>query len=138
MNTMLLKHDLNDLEAFSLQQPLKFHRMYGYLIGLDVSKDYGHSRFSFMRNLLVNVKSKVFRDIQSENCIAFNDDVGCLACQTRTRNLERARFDFLKMDRFGFNAVLREVSSYELVVCLKSLFYALSHQFIFLQGFYRT
>jgi hypothetical protein len=111
INKILLKKDLETLRKFSVENPLKFHRMYGYLIGLDVSKDYSQSRFSFMRKLLNNVKSKIFKDIQTENCIVFNDEVGCSACQRRTRNRENERFEILKADRFGFNSVLRGISN---------------------------
>ncbi len=83
INEILLEQDIASLREFAEKQPLKFHRMYGYLIGLKIFKDYSQSKFSFMKYLLKNVKSKVFRDIETENCIVWNDEDGCAACQSR-------------------------------------------------------
>jgi hypothetical protein len=113
INRILLEQDIASLKDFALKYPLKFHRMYGYLIGLKIFKDYSQPKFSFMRHLLKNVKSKVFKDIETENCIVWNDEEGCAACQSRIRMLESARFAKLKEDRFHFGQHLREIRNFE-------------------------
>ena len=109
MNKILLEQDGKKLKEFAEKYPLKFHRMYGYLIGLKEFKDYTHSKFSFMQYLLKNVKSKIFKDIEAENCIVFNDEEGCTACKDRIRNLEQARYTKLK-ENFNFNGFIRYLS----------------------------
>ena len=113
INNVLLDQDIASLREFADKHPLKFHRMYGYLIGLKVFKDYSQSKFSFMKYLLKNVKSKVFKDIETENCIVWNDEDGCAACQSRIRMLESARFAKLKEDRLHFGAHLRDVLNFD-------------------------
>lgn len=113
LNEILLKQDYEYLAAFCSKNPLKFQRMYGHLIGLKLdpgSKDY---KFSFIKYLLKTVKSRIFKDIEAENCIVFNDDIGCIACQTRIRHLETARFERLRKDRYHFGSVLKDVYNYE-------------------------
>ena len=61
INEILLEQDYKSLYKFSADNPIKFHRLYGYLIGLDLGIDYSNTRFSFMANLLRNVKSKIFK-----------------------------------------------------------------------------
>ncbi|RNA03663.1 hypothetical protein BpHYR1_024172 [Brachionus plicatilis] len=113
INDILLQQDYARLRQFSRQQPLKFQRMYGHLIGLKLDPDSSEFRLSFLNLLLKTVKSRVFKDIEAENCIVFNDDLGCSACQTRIKYLEMERFNKLKKDRYHFDFVLREVFTYE-------------------------
>ena len=61
INAILLEQDYKSLYKFSADNPIRFHRLYGYLIGLDLGIDYSNTRFSFMANLLRNVKSKIFK-----------------------------------------------------------------------------
>ena len=80
----------------TLKYPLKFYRVYNHIINHVDNKDYSQSKFYFFSHLLVNVKSKVFKDIETENCIIYNDEDGCVACQTRIKSLENDRFLILK------------------------------------------
>ena len=66
-----------------------------------------------MRHLLKNVKSKVFKDIETENCIVWNDEEGCAACQSHIRRLESERYAKLKEDRLHFGAHLREAINFD-------------------------
>ena len=113
INALLLEQDVASLRAFATKQPLRFHRMYGYLIGLKVYKDYAAPKFSFMRHLLQNVRSRVFADLEAENCVVWNDESGCAACQSRMRMLEAARFALLQEDRLHFGAHLSHVRNFE-------------------------
>jgi len=92
INDILLKQDYASIQLFAEKNPLMFHRLYGYLIGMDVSTDFSRSRFGFLRKILKNVKSKVFADIEAENCVILNDEIGCLMCQYRVRHLEMKRY----------------------------------------------
>ena len=78
-----------------------------------MGKDFSlQKNFSFLKSLLKNVKSKVFADIQTENCIVFNTEVGCFACRARIKKCEEDRFDTIKkLD--DFYSVLRSVFSFE-------------------------
>jgi len=136
INKVLLDQDYASLEQFSREKPLRFSRLYGYLIGLDVGKDLSlQTNFSFLSRLLRNVKSQIFKgnsyeyfvnflgfhlsfkiifilDIQIENCIVFNTEVGCFACRARIRRCEEERFDRLKqLDEFY--SLLRNISDFE-------------------------
>lgn len=113
INDILLKQDYESLQQFCLQQPLKFQRMYGYLIGLKLNPNSSEFRLSFLNLLLKTVKSRVFKDIEAENCIVFNDDLGCSACQTRIKYLEMDRFAKLKKDHYHFDFILRDIITYE-------------------------
>ena len=92
INDVLLKQDYISIRQFADENPLRFHRLYGYLIGLDLS-DFSRGRFGFLRKILKNVKSKIFSDIEAENCVILNDEVGCLMCQYRVRHLEMKRYE---------------------------------------------
>ena len=61
INEILLKQDYANVKRFSKENPLRFSRLYGYLIGLDVGKDLADGRFSFLSRLLKNVKSSIFK-----------------------------------------------------------------------------
>lgn len=89
--------------------------MYGYLIGLDVGVDFElQKNFSFLSKLLKSVKSKIFNDIESENCIVFNTETGCFACRARILKYEEERFDEMKKLHFDdFYSVLKNVFTYE-------------------------
>jgi hypothetical protein len=111
LNQLILEQDYYNLRKFAIEAPLKFHRMYGYLIGLKETKDYSQSRFSFMKQLLKNVKSKIFKDIETENCILFNDELGCSACQIKIKKLEADRFLELKQNH-NFDEFLKYIYTY--------------------------
>lgn len=113
LNDILLKQDYEKLRQFSEQCALKFQRMYGYLIGLKLNPNSSEFRLSFLNLLLKTVKSRVFSDIEAENCIVFNDDLGCSACQTRIKYMEMDRFQQLKKDRYHFDFILSDVFTYE-------------------------
>ena len=89
------------------------------MIGLDVGKDYSKGRFSFMRILLKNVKSRIFKDIEAENCIVYNDEDGCSACRNRVRNMEENRFNDMKNNLFDFYYILKEVQDFNTFIELK-------------------
>lgn len=114
MSDILLKQDYESIRKLAADSPLIFHRLYGYLIGLDVSSDFSRGRFSFLRKILKNVKSKIFPDIEAENCVILNDETGCLACQYRIRHLERKRFRETRTfeNRIKFYSVLGELDDY--------------------------
>ncbi len=58
----LLANDYETLRAFAEKNPLLFQRMYGYLIGLKLeSFSRKNNKFGFLRYLLKNVKSKIFK-----------------------------------------------------------------------------
>lgn len=63
MNEILLKQDYASVKRSAKENPLRFSRLYGYLIGLDVGKDFSDGRFSFLSRLLKNVKSSIFKVI---------------------------------------------------------------------------
>ena len=54
----------------------------------------------------------LLKDIESENCVVFNDALGCSACQVRIRMLEMKRFSQMK-EKYSktFDALLRDVES---------------------------
>ncbi len=114
INDVLLKQDYKNVVKFAADFPLMFHRLYGYLIGLDVSADFSRGRFNFLRKILKNVKSKIFSDIEAENCVILNDEVGCLSCQYRIRHLEMKRFRDTRSyeNRIKFYSVLGELDDY--------------------------
>jgi hypothetical protein len=110
----LLENDYETLKLFASKNPLLFQRMYGYLIGLKLeSFSRKNTKFGFLRYLLKNVKSKIFKDIEAENCIVFNDFEGCSACQIRIRNMEVNRFNKLKLDYYNFGTLLKYVYTFE-------------------------
>lgn len=113
INDVLLERDYDQLHQFARLHPVKFQRMYGYLIGLkmDNLNDRQH-KFYFMKYLLKNVKSKIFKDIESENCVVFNDEEGCSACKVRIRLLEQKRFTDLKHKYLEFDNILKEIDTY--------------------------
>ena len=113
LSEILLENDYEALKEFSAKNPLLFQRMYGYLIGLKLeSFSRKNNKFGFLRYLLKNVKSKILKDIEAENCIVFNDYEGCAACQTRVRNMEMTRFSKLKHDYYNFGILLKHCYSY--------------------------
>lgn len=113
-NSIFLNQDYESLKLFSEVKPLRFSRLYGYLIGLDIGKDYSMTEFGFLRRLLKNVKSQIFNDIECENCIIFNDEDGCLACRARIRNLEMNRYYQMKAEHMeDFYSVLRNSPTYD-------------------------
>lgn len=60
----MLEQDYRNLNEFAKQFPLKFQRMYGYIIGLkldNLSNSAQQNKFMFMRYLLKNVKSRIFK-----------------------------------------------------------------------------
>lgn len=64
ISQVLLENDYESLREFALQCPLKFQRMYGYVIGLkldNLSNSAQQNKFLFMRYLLKNVKSRIFK-----------------------------------------------------------------------------
>jgi hypothetical protein len=110
----LLESDYASLHLFAEKSPLLFQRMYGYLIGLKLeSFSRKNQKFGFLRFMLKSVKSKIFGDIEAENCIVFNDYEGCSACQVRIRNMEINRFNKLKQDYYNFGTLLKYVYTYE-------------------------
>ncbi|CAF0966530.1 unnamed protein product [Brachionus calyciflorus] len=113
LNDILLDQDYESLKKFCAENPLKFQRTYGYLIGLKLNPSSSEFRLSFLNLLLKTVKSRIFKDIEAENCIVFNDDIGCIACQTRIKYLEISRFEKLKKDRYHFDFILRDIITYE-------------------------
>lgn len=114
LSAILLKQDYESLRRFALEKPLRFSRLYGYIIGLDFGGEYSYGNFGFLARLLKKVKSKVFKDIECENCVIFNNEEGCLACRHRIKNLEESRFVEMKTKYFKeFNSCLFMVSSYE-------------------------
>ena len=80
------------LAELARQDPVRFCRLYGHLIG-------NSSDSSSMRRLFAKfykpVRSRLFDDIECDNCVVSNDAVGCAACQRRIRNLEESRFEHL-------------------------------------------
>ena len=79
-----------------------------------MSADFSRGRFNFLRKILKNVKSKIFSDIEAENCVILNDEVGCLSCQYRIRHLEMKRFRDTRSyeNRIKFYSVLGELDDY--------------------------
>lgn len=73
INQVLLAQDYKSLKQFAKQYPLRFQRMYGYLIGLklDNLNNTQQNKFLFMRYLLKNVKSKIFKVVICLNKINF-------------------------------------------------------------------
>jgi hypothetical protein len=112
INDILLEQDYLAVKEFADANPLKFIRMYGHLIGIKIFKDYSQSKFSFMKHLLTNVKSQIFPGLESENCIVFNDEQGCSACQCRLKTLESELFRKLRLN-FHFDSVLYDVLYYD-------------------------
>lgn len=114
LNDQLIENDYESLSQFASNNPLMFQRMYGYLIGLKLeSFSRKNEKFGFLRYLLKNVKSKIFKDLEAENCIVYNDYEGCAACQVRIRNMEIERFNKLRLDYFNFGILLKFIYSYE-------------------------
>lgn len=114
INDIILKQDYESVNKFAAENPLIFHRLYGYLIGLDVSSDFSRGRFSFLRRMLKNVKSRIFSDIETENCVILNNEEGCLACRYRIRHMEMKRFRETRTfeNRIKFYSVLGELDDY--------------------------
>lgn len=115
LSRILLNQDYESLKKFSQERPLRFSRLYGYLIGHDVAKDYSNvPLFSFLSRLLRNVKSQIFKDIEAENCIVFNTELGCAACRYRIKNYEIDRYTHILQNHFdSFYSVLKNVNDYE-------------------------
>ena len=110
----MLDQDYESLRKFAREKPLRFSRLYGYIIGLDFGDDYSYGNFGFLSRLLKKVKSKIFKDIECENCVIFNNEEGCLACRHRIKNLEESRFVEMKTKYLKeFNSLLFMVSNYE-------------------------
>jgi hypothetical protein len=62
INKVLLDQDYTSLAEFARDKPLRFSRLYGYLVGLDVGKDFSlQTNFAFLSRLLRPVKSQVFK-----------------------------------------------------------------------------
>lgn len=53
----------------------------------------------------------MLKDIESENCVVFNDELGCSACQVRIRMLELKRFSQMKEKYKQFDIFLNDVES---------------------------
>ena len=66
INDVFLAQDYKHLQDFAKEFPLKFQRMYGYIIGLKLDTLSSNSaqqqnKFLFMRYLLKNVRSRIFK-----------------------------------------------------------------------------
>jgi hypothetical protein len=115
INQSFLNLDYNYLTEFSLKNPLKFYRIYSHFLNHVDTKDYTKSKFYFFKHLLVNVKSKIFKDIETENCVLYNDEEGCLTCQIRIKSLEKDRFNELKRNQL-FDNFLRNIYDFDVFI----------------------
>jgi hypothetical protein len=115
INDSFLNLDYNYLTEFSNKYPLKFYRIYSHFLNHVDTKDYTKSKFYFFKHLLVNVKSKIFKDIETENCVIYNDEEGCFTCQTRIKSLERDRFNELKRNE-KFDMFLRNIYDFDVFI----------------------
>lgn len=115
INRSFLNLDYNYLTDFSNKYPLKFYRIYSHFLNHVDTKDYTKSKFYFFKHLLVNVRSKIFKDIETENCVIYNDEEGCYTCQTRIKSLERDRFNELKRNE-QFYSFLRDIYDYDIFI----------------------
>jgi hypothetical protein len=131
---LMLERDYENLTLFAQKNPLMFQRMYGYLIGLKLDESFAKQhKFGFLKYLLKNVKSKIFKDLEAENCVVYNDYDGCAACQQRIRNMEINRFNKLRQDYFNFGSLLKYTYTYddflEHKIYQNEEFLAVYHQF---------
>ena len=97
LSNILLDIDNECLKQYAYKNKLKFNCFYKYLL-LDLNNDDNFENDKpALRTFLKNnkISSKIFRDIKIDNCIFFNDEIGCNSCHVRISQLEQERYNKL-------------------------------------------
>jgi hypothetical protein len=112
---ILLDIDTECFKQYASKNKLKFNCFYKYLL-IDLNKDddnFENDKLTLKRFLKMNkISSKIFHDIKIDNCIFFNDEIGCNLCHVRISQLEQERYNKLTAN-LQFSELLKTVYSYE-------------------------